>query len=200
MDAIRQAAQSDGLLTAARIGVAPDAMSRSTHDGVLERVIPGVYVGARHQQHPLIEAAAWTLRFNGAVVCLLTAAAFHDLTDAFPRGTWLYVAKGESRPRSRVVAVHVVQTAPKYISPDHAKQTGIVKKKVHGVDIRITGADRTTLDLWRYPHRIAREHALEALRRRVRAEGFHLPSFARLANRLGIWSKVEPIVQGLVLR
>lgn len=200
MDAIRKAAESNRLLTAARIGVPPDAMSRSSHDGVLERVVPGVYVGARHKQHALIEAAAWTLRFPGAVVCLLTAAAFHNLTDAFARGTWLYVAKGESRPRSRVVAVHVVQTASKYIAREHDKRNGIFEENVHGVDVRITGPDRTTLDLWRYPRRISKEHALEALRRRVRAEDFHLPTFARLGNRLEIWSRVEPIVQGLVLR
>jgi predicted transcriptional regulator of viral defense system len=200
VDTIRQAAESDRLLTAAGVGVPPDAMSRSSHDGVLERVIPGVYVGARHKQHALIEAAAWTLRYPNAVACLLTAATLHHLTDAFARGTWFYVAKGESRPRSTVVAVHVVQTAPKYIAPERDKQNGIITENVHGIDVRITGPDRTTLDLWRYPRRIAQEHALEALRRRVRAEDFHLPTFARLGTRLQIWSRVEPIVQGLVLR
>jgi hypothetical protein len=62
----------------------------------------------------------------------------------------------------------------------------------------MTGSDRTTLDLWRYPQRISAEHALEALSRRVRSDDFHVPTFARLARRLGVWAKVEPVVQGLM--
>lgn len=198
--AIRAYSDDDRLLTAANLGVPSDAMSRMHRRGVLDRVIPGVYVGARHKQHALIEVAAWTLRHPHAVACLLTAATFYDLTDAFAGGTWLYVAKGESPPRSTVVPVHVVQTTARYIAPGHDKRNGIAQECAHGTAVRITGPDRTTLDLWRFPRRIAGEHAIEALRRRVRADDFHLPAFARLASRLGVWSKLEKIVQGLALR
>jgi len=169
-------------------------------EGVLERIIPGVYLGHNHKQHPLTDAAAWILKHPHAVACLFTAAVFHDLTDAFTGGTWLYVPKGKSPPRSTVVPVHVVQTAQRFIDQDHDDANGIISCKVHGIDVRVTGPDRTTLDLWRYPGHIAAEHALEALRRRVRAEDFHLPSFGRLGSRLDVWTKVEPVVQGLVLR
>jgi len=169
-------------------------------DGVLERVIPGVYVGVGHKQHVLIEAAARTMRHPLAVTCLLTAASFYGLVDAFAGGTWLYVPKGSSPPRSVVVPVYVIQTAPRFVDPVSDAENGITGVVVHGVDVRITDADRTVLDLWRYPRRIAAEHALEALRRRVRADDFHLPAFARLGRRLRIWSRVEPVVQGLVLR
>jgi hypothetical protein len=71
---------------------------------------------------------------------------------------------------------------------------------VHGVERRITGPVRTVLDLWRYLRRIAAEHALEALRRRVGADDFHLPAFARLGRRLGVWSRLDPLVPWLGLR
>lgn len=200
-DVIRRAASaSDRLLRAADLGVASAAMARMEGEGVLERVIPGVYVGLDHHQHALIEAAAWTMRHPLAVACLLTAASFHGLVDAFAGGTWLYVPKGSSPPRSIVAPVHVIQTAPKLIAPGADADNGIVSVELHGVAVRLTGADRTVLDLWRYPRRIAAEHALEALRRRVGEEDFHLPVFARLGRRLRIWSRVEPVVQGLVLR
>jgi hypothetical protein len=200
-ETIRVAAlASDRLYRAADLGVSPASMSRMEREGALDRVIPGVYVGTRHRQHPLIEAAAWTTRHPRTVACLLTAAAFHDLVDAFSRGTWLYVPKGSSPPRSRVVRVRVIQTAPRFIDPERDEDNDILTLTVHGIDVRVTGPDRTVADLWRYPRHVAAEHALEALRRRVGAEGFHLPAFARLGRGLGIWSKVEPVVQGLVLR
>jgi predicted transcriptional regulator of viral defense system len=194
------AASSSQLLTAASLDVHPSAMSRLEREGVIRRVIPGVYVGIDHPAHALIEAAAWTMKHPQAVVALLTAAVFHDLTDAFARGTWLYVPFGTSPPRSRVVPVHVVQIAPRLVDPDLDNGNGIVRVEVHGVTVRITNPDRTTLDLWRYPRRISREYALDALRRRVDADGFQMPKFARLGQHLGVWDKIEPVAQGLVMR
>jgi len=194
------AAASDRLLRADDLAVQPSAMSRMERAGVLERIIPGVYVGVTHRRHPLAEAAAWTRRHPTAVACLLTAAVYHGLADAFPGGTWLYVPLGCSPPRSRVVRVRVVQTAERFVDPVLDEDNGIDTVQAHGVGVRITGPDRTVLDLWRYPRRVSAEHAIEALRRRVRADDFRLPAFARLGRRLGIWSSVEPVVQGLVLR
>lgn len=199
--AIRARAHASAeLLTAASLGVHPSAMARLEHEGTLRRLVPGVYVGAEHPTHPLVDAAAWTLRHPDVVVGLLTAAVHHGLTDAFARGTWLFVPLGGSPPRSRVVDVHVVQTARHFVDPASDDQNGIVTIEVHGVDVRVTNPERTTLDLWRYPRRISRENALVALGRCVQREGFEMPRFARLARRLGVWDRVEPVVQGLVLR
>ena len=175
-------------------------MSRMENEGILRRLIPGVYVGASHAAHPLIEAAAWTLKHPRAVVGLLTAAVHHDLTDAFTRGTWLLSPLGASPPRSTVVDVHVVQLAQRLVEPEFDVENDVSALIVHGVHLRLTGPDRTTADLWRYPRRISREYALDALRRRVRAPGFDMPAFARLARRLKVWDQVAPIVQGLVMR
>lgn len=200
-DVIRIAAQaSDRLLVAEDLGVQPSAMARMHEAGVLDRVVAGVYVGAHQERHPLIEAAAWTLRYPSAVAGLLTAASFHELTDAFTRGTWLLVAKGTTVPRSRTSCVEVVQVAQQFIDPEHDGDNGITRLVVHGVDLRLTGPDRTVLDLWKYPRRIAAEHALTALSRRIRAKAFALPRFARLGRQLGVWSRIEPIVQGMMAR
>jgi hypothetical protein len=159
-----------------------------------------VYIGAQHKLHPLVEAAAWTLRSSEAVACLLTAAIYEGLTDAFERGTWLYVPKGSSPPRSRTHPVHAIQTSERFIDRAHDADNGIIAVQVHGVAVRITGPDRTVLDLFRYPKHIPGEYALEALRRRASAQDFRIPVFARLARRLDIRRKIDPLLQGLVLR
>ena len=200
-DAIRVAAEKQPvLLRAADLEVSHDAMARMENEGVLARVIPGVYIGAVHRQHPLLEAAAWTLRFPRAVVGLITAAVHHDLTDSFSNGTWLYVPKGGSRPRSRVAVVHALQSAEHLIAPRRDRENGVDRLEVHGVRVRITGPDRTALDLWRFPRRVTPETALVALRRRTTAPGFQIPAFARLAKRLRVWSRIEPVLQGMVLK
>ena len=131
---------------------------------------------------------------------LLTAALFRDLTEAFSRGTWLLVPKGSTPPRSQMAPVQVVQTAARTIDLKNDPVLGIVTLPVHGVAARVTGPDRTVIDLWRYPRRIPVEFAMEALRRRARADTPRVPEFARLARRLGAWKSLEPVVQGLMLR
>ncbi len=200
-EAIRVAANaSERLLRAEDLGVQPWAMTRLVEAGVLDRVIAGVYVGAHHDRQPLIEAAAWTLRYPAAVACLLTAATYHQLTDAFARGTWLFVPKGSTVPRSRTAPLEIIQVAPRFIDPEQDKANGVVRLPVHGVDLRLTDPDRTVLDLWKYPKRVASEHALTALRRRVQSPDFELPRFARLGRRLGTWRRIEPVVQGMMVR
>jgi hypothetical protein len=200
-EAIRvAAATSDRFLRAADLDVPASAFAQAEHAGVIDRIVPGVYLGPGWPRQTLTDAAAWTLRHPNAVACLITAAVHHQLTDAFERGTWLLVPQGSSPPRSRASAVHVVQVAPWLVAPEDDEVNGIVRMNAHGVTVRVTGPDRTVLDLWRYPQLISGEHALVALRRRASTRGFNVPSFARLARRLGVWSKVEQVLQGMMVR
>lgn len=199
-DTIRAAAASDRLLRAEDLDVPAWSMSRLADEGVVDRVVPGVYVGASCPKHGLIEAAGWTLRYPSAVACLLTAAVHHGLVDAFSRGTWLFVPKGTTVPRIRNLALNIVQITPRFIDPEQDGENGILSLEVHGVRLRLTNPDRTVIDLWKYPRRISSEHALTALRRRLDAPDFPLPAFARLGRRLGAWLRLERVVQGMIVR
>lgn len=197
---IARLAAENRLLQAADLGMPPEALAHAAHQGILYPVIRGVYLGATHPHHPMLELAAWTLRHPDAVGGMLTAAVYHDLTNAFARGTWLFIPRGKSPPRSRLTPLHVIQTSGRWILPQFDALNGIDHMQVHGVQVRLTDRIRTTLDLWRYPRRVSAEHALDALRRVAHEPGFRVAGFARLARRLDIWTRVEPVLQGVLLR
>lgn len=194
---IQRAADSGGLLRAVDLAVPGYALAQAERAGVVERLAPGVYIGAHVARHPLAEAAAWTIRQPEVVACLLTAAAYHRLTDAFEHGIWLFAPVGTSPPRSRTRAVGVVQVVPRLVEREHDEELDIEAVMVHGVRVRVTGPDRTALDLWRYPQLVAGEHALGALRARVSDPRFRIPAFARLARALDVWTRIEPVLQGM---
>ena len=191
---------SDHLLCAENLGVPGYALAQAERAGIVDRVVPGVYIGPHWPRHVLAEAASWALRHPDAVAGLLTAAVFHGLTDAFEQGTWLIVPLGSSPPRSRVTRVRVVQVAPWLVDRTQDVENGIETLLVHGSTMRVTGKDRTVIDLWRYPRLIEGEHALVSLRRRIGASDFQVPTFARLARRLEIWNRIEPVLQGMLTR
>lgn len=196
-DAISDAKKQRALLRASDLGVPAYALVHAEAGGAIERVVQGVYLPSGARRELLTEAAAWCLRQPASVCAMLTAAAHHDLTDAFEQGTWLFVPKGASPPRSSVSVVRTMVLSPLLLVGDDA-ELGIETVVVHRVPMRITGADRTVLDLWRYPKVVAREHALAALRRHTRRKGFRLPVFARIAKRIGVWKTVEPVLQGML--
>jgi hypothetical protein len=94
----------------------------------------------------------------------------------------------------------VIRVHERFIDPEHDDDNGIITLRVHDVDLRITGPDRTVIDLFRYSRHISSEYALEALRQRSRSRDFRIPTFARLARRLHTWNRLEPLIQGLALR
>lgn len=190
---IRKAAQVDQLLAASDFGVKVHLLKHAQRTGLVVRVVPGVYLGATHQRGLLTEAAGWTLKHPGVVVSLLTAAHFHGLVDHSDT-TWLQVPKGSSVPRSWRTPVQVKIAVPHFLTDN----MGIERVVVHGVVVRITGPDRTVIDLWRCPH-IPEVTALEALRRRVRARGFVNYTFYALAKRLRAWHHLDGLIQGLTL-
>jgi hypothetical protein len=198
---IREAALDDDspLLTAESLGVHPAALARAAREGTLLRLVPGVYISPDAELHALTEAAAWSVRFPAAVACCLTAAVHHDLTTAFERGTWLSVPSKTTLPRSSVFPVNAVHDPPEFLDANDPAN-GIDVLELHGVLVKFSGADRTVVDLWRHHRRISYEHAVEALRRRRQAEDFRLPVFVVLAERLGVWPRLGPILEGMMLR
>ncbi len=197
---LRRLAAQDRLLQPSDIDASSATLAYAERHGLVHQIINGVYIGADHVQHPLIEVAAWTLHHPLVVGGLVTAAVHHQLTTAFERGSWLFVPLGSSPPRSRTRDIHVIQATGKYVSPQFDALNGIIRLQIHGVQIRITDPDRTTIDLWRYPRHIPAEFALDALRRRTRARDFRIADFARLARRLSAWSRIEPVVQGMLFQ
>ena len=177
-------------------GVSDQDVSLASRRGLIDRIAPGVYLGREQLRHPLVQVAAWQLRRPDAVGGLLTMAVYYGLVDAFARGTWMLIPTGSTVLRSS--GIIVVKAAPPLLTRKHDGKNGIVTLDIHGVPTRVTDEDRTVLDLWRSQRRISYEHLLTALRNRVRQSSFRPARFARLAERLGVWHRIEPYVAGMM--
>lgn len=150
--------------TARAAGLSDRALASLVDDGTLERLGRGVYrkTDAPLADHDLIEVA---LRAPDATLCLVTALAQHDLTDAIP--ATLDVAL----PRSR--------RAPKVEAPvtwhrfhDDTFLLGRETMDVDdGVQIGLYSPERCVVDAFRLRHRVGEEVAIEALKRWLRRGG-----------------------------
>jgi predicted transcriptional regulator of viral defense system len=126
--------------------------------GDLVRVARGLYTHPRapmSAQRSLVEAAKLA---PNAVVCLLSALRFHDLTTQAPSEVWLAVENKAWRPSVETAAVRLV-----YMSGE-AFTAGVETHRIESVPVRVYSAAKTVADCFKFRNKIGLDVAIEALR------------------------------------
>lgn len=138
-------------------GVSRYRLYRMLDDGVLERVSRGVY---RLTELPPIsdpDLAVVALRVPRAVVCLVSALAFHDLTTQVPHAVWIALPRGTDTPRLDHPPLSVHRFAP------DAFEAGVEVHELDGVEVKVYGAEKTLADVFKFRNQVGMDVALEAL-------------------------------------
>lgn len=157
-------------------------LTRLVRQGALERVGRGLYAipGRPVSQHMSLAAVA--KKCPKAVVCLLSALRFHDLTTQSPGEVWLAIPNKARAPQLDYPPLRILRFS------NCALADGVERHKVEGIPVRITGIARTVVDCFKFRNKVGLDVALEALRearRTKRASVDQLWSFAtrfRMAN------------------
>jgi predicted transcriptional regulator of viral defense system len=126
--------------------------------GQLRRVGRGLYV---HPDNPPTENHSLALigkRSPDAVVCLLSALRFHELTTQLPSETWVAVHPKARPPQIPEIPLRVVR----FSGPALTK--GVEPHIIEGVTVHITNPAKTVADCFKYRNKIGRDVAVEALR------------------------------------
>jgi predicted transcriptional regulator of viral defense system len=126
--------------------------------GLLERPSRGLYrlpAAEVSENHTLAELAK---RVPRAVICLLTALRFHELTTQSPHEVWLAIGGKQRPPRIRDRKVRIVR----FSGP--AMEHGIQEYMIEGVKVRVYGPAKTVADCFKFRAKIGQGVAIEALR------------------------------------
>ena len=139
---------------AARVGIGGAALARYAKIGELERLSRGVY---RSPNAPTIGNFRWedlftaTRSVKGGVVCLISALAIYDLTDAIPRQHWIAVHHSTRHRANHSVRVVRMRNM----------KLGRTEVDLGGFKLPIFDRERTIVDAFRT---LDRETAIKALK------------------------------------
>lgn len=159
-------------------GIHPAALYRLVEDGQLMRLARGLYrlTSADEFSNPDLAVAA--AKAPDAVVCLISALAFHGITTQVPRVVHLAVPRGRyAGLRLRTPPVKVYR----FDLPTFGE--GIEVHAIDHVPVRIYGVARTIVDCFKYRNKLGLDVAIEALRfarARKRVSNREILRFARL--------------------
>jgi len=173
-------------------GVPPIYLSRLVAQGLLKRVGRGLYTlpdASVTEHHTLAEAAK---RVPQAVVCLLSALCFHELTTQLPFQVWLAIENKAWRPQVTDLPLRFVRFS------GQAFTTGIEVHQIEGVTVRVYTPAKTVADCFKYRHKIGLDVALEALRDGLRQRKFTVDSLWHAAQICRVANVIKPYMEAMV--
>lgn len=153
--------KNNGILRASNaieLGVPPHVIYKMVEDGELVREAQGIY--RLKDSEPLgdPDLVQISLRVPRAVICLISALYFHELTTQIPHQVHIALPRDVKTPKiiyPPIQAFHLSE--PSYIS-------GIEEHFLDGVSVKIYSAEKTVADSFKFRARIGKDVALEALK------------------------------------
>jgi predicted transcriptional regulator of viral defense system len=155
------ALQRHGLLSPRDLKRLPTAkvyLSRLAKSGRIQQFGRGVYAAAGHVPTRFHSYAVACKRSPEAVVCLLSALAFHELTTQSPGRVWLAIGPKTWPPHMTVPRIRIVRYS------EESFREGIEIHSLEGVKVRVYGVAKTVADLFKFRNKVGLDVAMEALR------------------------------------
>jgi len=137
------------------IGLPREYLIRLHRQGKLNRSGRGIYTvpdASVTERHSYAEVAK---RVPEAVVCLLSALAFHEITTQSPPSVWIALRKGARKPALVSPSLRIVRLS------GPSRTEGIENHQVEGVPVRVYSAAKTVADCFKFRNKIGLDVAIE---------------------------------------
>jgi len=172
-------------------GIEGMTISRAVRDGDLTRIARGLYQrpdGQVDAEQALAEAIK---RVPRGVIAMVSALAFHGLTDQMPRKVWVAIsARDWGTPAPSYPPIRIVELRDKYMNQ------GIERHRISGVEVPIFSIPKTLADIFRR-RLVDRSVAVEGLRAALEQRKATPGELARAAMAGDSWKAMRPYLEAL---
>ena len=172
-------------------GITAATISRMSRDGEVVRLARGMYQlpdAPLDANHSLAEAAK---RVPKGVVCLVSALAFHELTDQVPSAVWMAVSNRAWGPKAGTPPIRIVRFTEAFL------EDAVITERIEGVPVKIFGVAKTIADCFRHRRSVGLAVALEGLQEALRGRKATPAEIAHHAARGQVAGVVRPYLEAL---
>jgi predicted transcriptional regulator of viral defense system len=177
---------------ALRLGIHPRTLYALRDAGVLEQLSRGLYRLAEMPplDHP--DLVTVSLRVPQAVICLLSALAFHELTTQIPHAVHIALESKAEAPRLDYPPLRV------FWFSGRAWSEGIETHTLDDVPVQMYGPAKSVADVFKYRNKIGLDVALEALRLYRRHPAFDVGELLQYARICRVGNVIRPYLEALL--
>lgn len=172
-------------------GISAQTIARAVEAGEIERISRGVYQkrGSEIEENQILAEAA--IRVPKGVIALVSALAFHGLTDQMPRRIWMAIGTSDWAPVQSYPPMRMVRFTERYL------REGVENHVIAGREVPIYSVPKTLADLFRNSQLVDRSVAVEGLRAAIEQRKATPSAIAQGAKAGGAWKIMQPYLEAL---
>lgn len=160
--------------------------------GVIEQVSRGIY---RLVELPPIsnpDLVTVTLRFPKAVICLISALAYHEITTQIPHEVSIAVSRDSRIPSLDYPPIQAHRFS------NVAYNSGIVEHRIDEVPVKIYTPEKTLADCFKFRNKIGMDIVLEALKLYKARKKFDLGELLKYAGICRVEKVMRPYLEATI--
>jgi len=132
------------------------------------------------------------LRIPKAVICLISALSFHNLTTQVPHQVYIALPIDAEKPRLEYPPLRIFWLSAK-VYP-----VGIENYELDGISVKIYGIEKTIADCFKFRNKIGLDVALEALREYRKRDGFNIDTLLNCARIDRVEKLIRPYLEAIL--
>lgn len=173
-------------------GIHPRTIYKLRDDGVIEEISRGVF--RIKNMKPISEPDIVTvaMRIPNAVICLISALSYYNITTQIPRMVFIALAKGSETPRINYPPVSVHRFS------EESFTEGIQEHDVDGIKVKIYNPEKTIIDCFKFRNKIGSDVAIEALKLYKTKYKFNINKLLEYAKICRVENIVKPYLEATI--
>ncbi len=177
---------------AMQAGIHPRTIYQLRDRGELEQLSRGVYRLAGHDSVANPDLVIVATRIPHAVVCLVSALAFHEITTQIPHSVSIALPKGADSPRLDYppITTHRFSAA--------ALTEGVEEHQIDNRSVKIYDPEKTLADCFKFRNKIGMDVVLEALKLYKNRKSFNLKKLLKYAKICRVENVMRPYLEASV--
>jgi predicted transcriptional regulator of viral defense system len=177
---------------AVRLGVPEHVVYEMVQKGELVRETRGIYRLSDSDPLGNPDLVQVSLLVPKAVVCLISALYFYELTTQIPHSIYVALPQNAGRPRLSYPPLEVFWVTNKL------HLTGVDEHVLDGVKVKIYSREKTVADCFKFRKRIGEEIALEALKDYIRQPNLDVHKLLEYAKLNRVEKRIMPYLKSLL--
>lgn len=177
---------------AIRAGIHPRTLYQLRDSGELEVLSRGTYRLAAQGDVSDLDLVIVATRIPQAVVCLVSALAFHEITTQIPHTVSIALAKGSETPRLDYPPLDAHRFS------EAALKEGVEEHHIDGVSIKVYCFEKTLADCFKFRNKLGMDVVLEALKLYKARKKFDLGELLRYAKVCRVEKVMRPYLEAIL--
>jgi len=187
-------AKHDGAMTTSETvdaGIHPRTLYQMRDAGIITQLARGLY--CLNNEHSISsDIALVAAKYPKAIVCLISALSFHELTTQIPHSVSIALPKGTTTPRLEYPPITV------YRFSDDTYSEGIEAHTVDNVSVNIYSMEKTIADCFKFRNKLGMAIVLEALKLYKVRKDFSVTKLMKYAKICRVEKIMKPYLEMVV--